>query len=201
MKVTLENDLSKSEELIERAARVCYASEPKGNRGKFLQKLIQAGHGSILEHASATFLVEGISRACSHQLVRHRIASYSQRSQRYVNEDGFEYIIPESVANDPPCLAGFYEVMRVLQKAYQVMIDSGVPKEDARFVLPNACCTTIMVTMNFRELRHFFTVRCNPKSQWEIRQLAWTMLCICMTHAPNVFTDLYEEHNDTCSSL
>jgi thymidylate synthase (FAD) len=194
-KVTLQNDISNSEELIEKAARVCYASEPKGDRGKFLQRLIQAGHESVLEHASATFLVEGISRACSHQLVRHRIASYSQRSQRYVNEEGFDYVVPDSFGEERSYARCRFEfVMDKIQACYQDLIKHGVPKEDARFVLPNACETQIMVTMNFRALRNFFKVRLDPKAQWEIRQLAQEMIDICVQHAPNVFRDIWEDN-------
>lgn len=193
MRVTLQNDLSKSEELIEKAARVCYASDSKGSRAKFIHGLIKSGHESVLEHASATFLVENISRACSHQLVRHRIASYSQRSQRYVDENKFRYVIPESILSDEAAYKDFKLLMFYCNSTYAKLRALGVPKEDARFVLPNACCTTIMVTMNFRELRHFFKLRTSPKAQWEIRQLAMDMLDTCMIHAPHVFQDIWEE--------
>jgi len=191
VKVTLQNDISGSEQLIENAARVCYASKHRGDRGEFLQKLIKSGHESVLEHASATFLVEDISRACSHQLVRHRIASYSQRSQRYVSENAFEYVTPKSISADKEALHHYKKLMRDLTDHYGWMVARGIPKEDARFVLPNACQTTIMVTMNFRSLRNFFKLRLSPKAQWEIRELARKMLDICMEYAPNVFSDIW----------
>lgn len=192
MKVTLLRITPDPDDLIAAGARVCYASQPKSpdaNR-KLINNLRAWGHMSPFEHASATFMVEGVSRACTHQLVRHRIASYSQQSQRYVNEKGFEYVTPETVSKDTKTKKRYDDAIETVRKAYQELIEIGVPKEDARFLLPNACATKIAVTMNFRELRHFIKVRGAKDAQWEIRQLAQKMLEILKEKAPNAFDDL-----------
>jgi thymidylate synthase (FAD) len=181
-----------AEALVEYAGRSCYRSEPKGDPGKFLRARIREGHGSIIEHASVTFEITGISRACSHQLVRHRIASYSQESQRYVQMDDPEFVVPPSVADNPEALAIWDGFVGQVAETYQQLRELGVWKEDARFVLPNATATRIIVTMNFRSLRHFFSVRCDKAAQWEIRELALEMLRQVHALAPSVFEDLYE---------
>jgi thymidylate synthase (FAD) len=180
------------ESLLERAGRACYRSEAKGSPGKFLQARIREGHESIIEHGSVTFDISGISRACSHQLVRHRIASYSQESQRYVDMSAPEFVVPPSVAENPKAQAVWDEFMGQVTDTYQRLRELGTRKEDARFVLPNATATRIIVTMNFRSLRHFFTVRCEKAAQWEIRALATEMLRQVYALAPSVFPDLYE---------
>ena len=173
----------------------------KSDNRKFIEKLLKLGHLSPLEHVSFNFGVEGISRACSHQLVRHRIASYSQQSQRYVGEHSkkhkdsgekiFDFIIPPSIE-----AAGknewFVEKMREIQKWYDELVealgDSGAKSnEDARFILPNAAETKIIVTMNARELLHFFSVRCCNRAQWEIRDLATEMLKLVRNILPGIF--------------
>lgn len=168
-----------------------------------LRAAMASGHESVAEHASFTFAIEGISRACSHQLVRHRLASYSQQSQRYVNMDRFEYVTPESIACDDDWHVmigkeGEYEariseeymrVMGEVSSLYQTMIEAGIPEEDARYILPNAACTNIVVTMNARELRHFFALRCCNRAQWEIRELAEAMLQQVRDVAPVLFAD------------
>lgn len=180
------------EELIASSARICYASEPKtpGANATLVNNLRDWGHLSAFEHASATFLVEGVSRACTHQLVRHRLASYNQQSQRYVNERGFEYIVPPSILQNPTAKAAFDSQVEAIRKAYQELIGLGIPKEDARFILPNACATKIVVTMNFRELRHFIRLRGAKDAQWEIKMLAQEMLKTLKERAPNVFSDI-----------
>jgi thymidylate synthase (FAD) len=180
------------ESLLEHAGRACYRSEPRGSAGKFLQARVREGHESIIEHASATFEIEGISRACSHQLVRHRIASYSQESQRYVDMSYPQFVVPAAVADNPEALAAWDKFMGEVVATYQQLRALGVRKEDARFVLPNATATRIILTMNFRSLRHFFSVRCEPAAQWEIRLLALEMLRQVHALAPSVFDDLYE---------
>ena len=180
------------EALVEHAGRTCYRSEPKGDPGRFLRARMSEGHESIIEHASVTFEISGISRACSHQLVRHRIASYSQESQRYVDMSAPEFVVPPSVAETPQAMAVWDEFMGRVAEAYQRLRELGVRKEDARFVLPNATATRIIVTMNFRSLRHFFSVRCDKAAQWEIRALALEMLRQVYALAPSVFGDLYE---------
>jgi thymidylate synthase (FAD) len=180
-----------AEDLLEHAGRTCYRSEPKGEPGKFLQARIREGHESIVEHASVTFEISGISRACSHQLVRHRLASYSQESQRYVDLSAPEFVVPPSVAENPEALAAWDEFMGHVAGTYQRLRELGVRKEDARFVLPNATATRIIVTMNFRSLRHLFSVRCDRAAQWEIRALALEMLRKVYPLAPSVFADQY----------
>lgn len=181
------------ESLLEHAGRTCYRSEPKGDPGKFLKARIREGHESIIEHASITFEISGISRACSHQLVRHRIASYSQESQRYVDMSAPEFVVPPSVADNAEAKALWDEFLGQVTDTYRRLRTLGVHKEDARFVLPNATATRIVVTMNFRTLRHFFSVRCDPAAQWEIRALALEMLRQTYALAPAVFGDLYDQ--------
>ncbi len=172
------------ERTVSAAARLCYSTDSASElaqkmtlkrQASFIEKLVDMGHQSPLEHASFTFAVEGVSRALSHQLVRHRLASYSQRSQRYVGEGNFSYITPPSVADSPEASRIFTEQMERSREAYRRLSEI-VPKEDARYVLPNACETKLVVTMNARSLLHFFQVRCCRRAQWEIRQLADQML-------------------------
>jgi thymidylate synthase (FAD) len=181
------------EELLEHAGRVCYRSEKRGEAGDFLQARIQEGHESIIEHASVTFEISGISRACSHQLVRHRIASYSQESQRYVDLSDPELVMPPSIAQSPEAMGIWGGLTGRMKEAYRDLRRLGIRKEDSRFLLPNATATRIVVTMNFRELLHFFRVRCDRTAQWEIRALAKEMLKLAYQVAPSVFQDLYAE--------
>ncbi len=151
-----------------------------------VHRIVKRGHHSILEHASFTFGVEGISRACSHQLVRHRIASYSQQSQRYVPYNEMGFIMPESIRKK-----GLEKEVELFaenaKNLYKRLVESGVPKEDARFILPTGMETKIVVTMNARELLHFFTLRLCERAQWEIRKLALLMLKEVKKVAPNIF--------------
>ena len=193
------------EAAIAMAAKLCYSPSDidalmkkiaaKDQKG-FVEKLMKMGHMSPIEHASFTFAVEGISRACSHQLVRHRLASYSQQSQRYVSEEaGFDYIIPQAIQGDAELERYFMDFMEKAQKAYNHIVKKlgkkGIKGEaanqDARFVLPNAAETKIMITMNARELLHFFRQRCCNRAQWEIRQMAVEMLKLVNRIAPTVF--------------
>jgi len=181
------------EELLEHAGRVCYRSESRGDPGRFLQARVREGHGSLIEHASATFEISGISRACSHQLVRHRLASYSQESQRYVDMSDPEWVLPPTVAENPDARAIWDGFAAEVKATYHALRGLGVRKEDARFALPNAAATRIIVTMNFRELLHFFRVRMSPTAQWEIRDVATRMLELVYPQAPSVFGDLRGE--------
>jgi thymidylate synthase (FAD) len=190
--VTQPVDGGTSEKLLEHAGRVCYRSSNQGNPGRFLENRIREGHESIIEHASATFEISGISRACSHQLVRHRLASYSQESQRYVDMSDPEFIVPPDVAQNPAAKEIWDRFMAGVAATYRQLRAHGVHKEDARFILPNAAATRIVVTMNFRALRHFFFTRCDPAAQWEIRALAAEMLRLIHGRAPSVFEDLHE---------
>jgi thymidylate synthase (FAD) len=179
--------------LLEHAGRTCYRSLSRGQPGRFLQARISEGHESLVEHASVSFEISGISRACSHQLVRHRIASYSQESQRYVAMDGPEFVVPPAIRENPEALAAWDEFMAQVPETYRRLRQAGVRKEDARFILPNATATRIVVTMNLRALRHFFTVRCDRAAQWEIRTLALEMLRQVHSLAPSAFEDLYHQ--------
>ena len=164
------------------------------NRFRALKGALASGHESVAEHASFTFAIEGVSRALTHQLVRHRLASFSQQSQRYVkvtgenNELGLNYITPYSIW-DIGMDYEYDELMDSIESFYDKMIAHGIPEEDARYILPNACCTNIVVTMNARELRHFFALRCCTRAQWEIRELADKMLELCKEVAPTLFNN------------
>lgn len=194
--ITQPTNKGTSEDLLEHAGRICYRSSKRGEPGRFLQNRIREGHGSIIEHASATFEISGISRACSHQLVRHRLASYSQESQRYVDMLSPEFVVPPDVAENPAARAIWDRFITGVAETYHQLRAQGIRKEDARFILPNAATTRIVVSMNYRELRHFFTVRCDPAAQWEIRDLAKEMLRLIYPHAPSVFQDLHQQFID-----
>lgn len=165
---------------------------------EFMERIMASGHQSPLEHVNFTFAVEGVSRACTHQLVRHRVASYSQQSQRYVKEKDFDYVIPPSIKNDVKLLALFESFMKECQGKYNEIVEGLKQKnitgekayQDARFILPNSAETKIVLTMNSRELMHFFAVRCCTRSQWEIRYLADEMLKIVREKLPSVFSRL-----------
>ena len=147
------------------------------------------GHVSVIEHASFTFSVEGVSRAMTHQLVRHRVASYTQQSQRYVSYDTLEeYVTPKAIGENAEAKRVYDEVLSRVSEAYRKLLEKGISKEDARFVLPNAARTNIMVTMNARELRHFFNLRCCTRAQWEIREVAIEMLRQAREAAPALFS-------------
>ena len=164
------------------------------DQSDFIGKLMDMGHESVMEHASFTFGVEGVSRVLLAQLTRHRIASFSVQSQRYVSYDkGFGYIIPESItALGEEAVMKYHEQMETIEgwyKDWQNQLGGTVEKsnEDARFVLPNACETRIMLTMNVRELRHFFSLRMCSRAQWEIRRMAEEMFRLCFETAPALF--------------
>lgn len=180
------------EGLLEHAGRLCYRSESRGDPARFLQARIREGHESIIEHASATFEISGISRAASHQLVRHRLASFSQESQRYVEWSDPEWVLPPAIADDPKAQAVWDELSAQVQAAYRALRGLKVRKEDARFVLPNAAATRIIVTMNFRELLNVFRLRISREAQWEIREICARMLELVYPHAPSVFGGLRE---------
>ncbi len=222
MKVEIIAHTPNPEELIAQAAKLCYS--PVGvdeikekmtpeSRDKFLKLLMSFSHASPLEHSYFTFAVEGVSRSFSHQLVRHRIASYSQQSQRYVRLDNFEYIIPPKIAENEEAKKIFIESMEQDAQAYQKLTDILITEkakeliaggmdekkarkkvekesiEDARYVFPNACETKIVFTMNVRTLIHFFELRTCTRAQWEIREVAIEMLRQCKKVAPILFAD------------
>ena len=184
-----------SQSVIGKAARVCYDSEGTSSKTdeKLIRMLIRKDHLSPLEHAYATFHIDGCSRAMTHQLVRHRLASYSQRSQRYVSEEMFDFVVPPSIKKCVGCIYEFEDDMRTIQNMYDKWRDRGIPKEDARFVLPNACTTSIMVSANFREWRHILSLRTSKYAQWEIRDVCNEILNVLEANAPACFDDIKME--------
>jgi thymidylate synthase (FAD) len=198
MLVQLLTHTPEPEHVVAAAARLCYSDasisqlldRAPEQAPKLLRKILDMGHLSVLEHVSFTFGIEGISRACSHQLVRHRIASYSQQSQRYVSHEApFEAVVPESIAARPELAARFDRYLAATHELYRELLEAGIPAEDARFVLPNAAATKLVMTMNARELHHFFALRCCRRAQWEIRAMAREMLRLCCQAAPLLFAD------------
>ncbi|SMP69918.1 FAD-dependent thymidylate synthase [Anoxynatronum buryatiense] len=208
------------EKVVAAAARLCYSSHgvttlldemSDAEIKRLVGILSDMGHQSPFEHVSFTFAIEGVSRSLTHQLVRHRIASFSQKSQRYVREGGFDYVIPEAIEEDDALKIIYLKAMADQQAAYDQLADglkekhlkqlvneglsekkaAGIAEkaaiEDARYVLPNACETKIVVTMNARSLLHFFNVRCCNRAQWEIRVMATEMLRQVKQTAPNLF--------------
>ena len=159
---------------IEEAASNCYNSKPTDD-GKIMKHCIKSGHTSVTEFCDFTFHIEGISRALSHQLVRHRLASYAQRSQRYCGENDFDYVIPSSIKSNPTALSFYQDSIRNITHNYKTLQELGIPNEDARMILPNACETQIEVKMNLRTLMNFMNERLCTCAQWEIRNLAWEM--------------------------
>ena len=187
------------ERAIATAARLCYApvgaaelmeTMPEERVYKVLSTILKSGHFSTLEHASYTFAVEGVSRALTHQLVRHRLASFNQQSQRYVKfKEGVPIVTPETISDMPEANSVFDDAIKACTEAYAKLVELGIPAEDARYLLPNAAETKIVVTMNVRELLHFFNTRCCNRAQWEIRELAWRMLELARPTAPFIFLD------------
>lgn len=204
-KVLLIRHTLEPEETVALGARLCYSKANIDNltekisstdQTAFVEKLLDMGHESVLEHASFTFGIEGVSRVLLAQLTRHRIASFSVQSQRYVSyEKGFGYIIPPRIEElGQEAVAKFREQMETIQNWYvewQKMLGNNGEgsNEDARFVLPNACETRILMTMNVRELRHFFSLRMCSRAQWEIRDMARQMHKLCLEVAPSLFAD------------
>lgn len=181
-----------AEKLIETAGRTSYLSFPKQKEDSektFIRMLIKNEHLSVLEHAHATFRITGVSRAFTHQLVRHRLCSFIQQSQRYVDESNFNYIEPDSVRNNPEAHSIFIDFMDRAKEAYSRLQKIKIKKEDARYVLPNAVESQIVVTANLREWRHIIGLRGKPQSQWEIRRVAIEILKILKDHVPTVFAD------------
>jgi thymidylate synthase (FAD) len=181
------------------AARLCYApvgaaelmeAMDEAAVRKVLKVIMESGHLSALEHASYTFAIDGVSRAMTHQLVRHRLASYNQQSQRYVSyEEDPYFVVPPDIAADADALERYNEATTSAFASYREMIDTGVAPEDARYLLPNAMETKIVVTMNIRELLHFFELRCCKRAQWEIREVALAMVDLVEPTAPYIFMD------------
>lgn len=220
MKVELITHTPNADKIIAAAAKLCYAKSDISTLmdkltpekvESFLEMLSELGHESPVEHAVFTFGIEGVSRALLAQITRHRIASFSVQSQRYVDKSGFDFVIPPEIANIPEAMEEYEAAMRedaehytklksILSKAhYERLIAEGKPEteakkaaekaanEDARFVLPNACDTRMIITMNVRSLWNFFKLRCCSRAQWEIRELATEMLRLCKEASPLLF--------------
>lgn len=220
MHVTLIAHTPFPEHTIASAARLCYSpSTIDGIReglteektAAFVDMLAEIGHESPIEHATFTFGIEGVSRSLLAQITRHRIASYSVQSQRYVAEKQFEYVLPPEIASIPEAEVIYRQAMDEDQRHYEELtcllkdkhlkafLEDGMEQkaaeraaekkaiEDARFVLPNACTTKMIVTMNARSLINFFHHRCCNRAQWEIRELADRMLALCLEAAPHLF--------------
>ena len=213
MKVTLLNsanqqlitkdDFFDSEHLAKQAAAIC-VDKLDNPSDKGFEKAIKSGHYSILEHLPLTFLIEDISRACSHQLVRHRIASYSQMSQRYAKVGTNEewYIEPESIVTYSRNITDKYrDLMDNIAEFYQEMISKNIPNEDARMVLPNACFTSIMVSMNARSLMEAATLRTCNRAQWEIRQMFRLMRDSIKDVYPHVWEKCFPNCTKKCGCL
>lgn len=175
MKVTLIQQTPNPIETIAQIASICYDSDPKDPM-KLVKHLYNNGHHSVMEHIYFTFKIEGISRACSHQLVRHRHCSFTQRSQRYCSEDGFKVVEPPSIANNVEASCEYNMEMTDLRFVYAQTQSQGVPNEDARYILPNACETSLYLSCNLRELIHIANERLCTRAQWEIRELVREMV-------------------------
>ncbi len=199
MKVELLSITPNAEKLIESAGRTSYLSFEKQKRGsekKFIRMLIKSGHLSVLEHAYATFRIKGGSRAFTHQLVRHRLCSYTQQSQRYVDEHNFNYIEPEAINRHKEAHIIFSNFIEKAKEVYYKLQNLGIENEDARFVLPNAIESQIVVTANLREWRHIIELRGSPDAQWEIRKIAIEILNIFKKHSPTVVEDFEIDEKD-----
>lgn len=195
MKVTLLACTQNADAICAAAGNSCYSESSSADivdnidSDKVLSRIVGMGHHSVIEHAVFTFSVEGVSRALTHQLVRHRVASYSQQSQRYVSMDSASYVTPHTVEDNLEASKVFDETMDAIWDAYRRLEEIGIPPEDARYLLPNGCTTNITITMNARELLHFLSLRCCNRAQWEIREMADRMLEICREQSPVIFRE------------
>lgn len=197
VKVTLISYTLDPEQTIVAGIRQCYSDKggaelkektPLETTQRLINQIVKSGHTSTIEHANFTFAIEGISRALTHQLVRHRIASYSQQSQRYVAmKEDFNYILPPAIRNKPEALKIYENVIKQIAGAYQDLLKLDIKAEDARYLMPNAAETKIVVTMNARSLLHFFEKRLCTRAQWEIRKMAELMLELVKPVAPEIF--------------
>lgn len=174
------------EALCGMAAATCTGAK---DHGKALEAALKSGHESVLEHAAFTFRVEGVSRALLAQMTRHRLASFSVKSQRYIDMRDMPSVVPASIMDDPDLMDEYTDLLEDIKGFYRRAVEKGVPKEDARYITPQAAMTDFIVTMNARELRHFFRVRCCRRAQWEIRALADEMLRLAKKEAPALFDD------------
>ncbi len=180
-----------AEKVIESAGRTCYLSYGNidaSSSDEFIQRLIKMGHESPLEHAYATFRIKNCSRAMTHQLVRHRLTAISQQSQRYVDEEQYDYVVPQTIPQE--YVDDYHSDMEIIRQMYSKWRSRGLKKEDARYVLPNACVSEIVISANFREWRHILKTRLSPKAQWEIKGVCQVIFDILKQHAKNCFVDI-----------
>jgi len=192
MKVELIYITPNAEKVIEKAGRTSYQSFNRigeGSEKKFIRMIINLGHLSVIEHAVASFRISDVSRSLTHQLVRHRLASFTQKSQRYVDERNFTFVEPPKVEENPEAHKIYVNFMNIVRETYKKLRDLKIPKEDARFVLPNATTTEIVITANLREWRHIVELRGSEHAQWEIRRMTIEILRILKRKAPTVFED------------
>ena len=193
MRIELLHITPNAEKVIEKAGRTSYQSFEKQTETSyksFVKMLIRNKHESVLEHATVSFRISGISRALTHQLVRHRLCSFTQQSQRYVNEKNFNYIEPDEIRSNPMAHDIYIELMEQIRNRYSQLRDLGIKKEDARFILPNSTESEIIMTANLREIRHVLTLRGEKAAQWEIRRLAIEILKILKKEVPEIFQDM-----------
>lgn len=184
MKVTLERYTIAADELAGKAAALCYRGK---NPARSLEIAMAGNHESVMEHSTFTFLIEGVSRVLLAQITRHRLASFSVESQRYCGAN-LDMVVPDSMVR-PELVDDIIRVRKAVEKLYNKATGLGVPAEDARYFTLQAGKTRMMMTMNARELRHFFSLRCCTRAQWEIRDLANKMLALCKDAAPALFED------------
>ena len=175
MVVKLIQQTPNAVDVIATVAAVCYDSDPK-DPIKLVKHLYKNGHHSVYEHIYFTFKIEGVSRACSHQLVRHRMCSFTQRSQRYCNEEEINVVVPPKMSEDMYSFDIYMDAIDTAYERYSSSVNAGIPKEDARYVLPNACCTDLYLSCNLRELIHICNERLCSRAQWEIRDVVKKMV-------------------------
>ena len=199
MNIELIANTPDPELVIANCATTCYDSKPKDIEAsrKMIRALAKAGHEAMIEHAHATFRLSGVSRVLTHEIIRHRLFSFAQRSQRYVKENEPSFVVPDVLicngvkdANIQHARDIFDTAMHNAWQAYKLLLEAGLKPEDARFVLPNACTTEIIVSGNFREYRNFLKLRLSPRAQWEIRKAANIILDKLYEIAPSCFEDL-----------
>jgi thymidylate synthase (FAD) len=205
--VTLMAITPNAEDIIERACRTCYLSfnryNPPTSAEELIKKVIRKKHHSVLEHAMATFRIKGGSRVFTHELVRHRLMSPSQESQRYVQYGltrDYDIVAPPSI-KDSPLFERYMTMAAEAERFYSEMVEAGLPKEDARYILPNATTSEIVISANLREYRHIFEVRCHPRAHWEIRRICLEMLRILKRETPIVFWDYEIDEANQCVNI
>jgi len=196
-----------AEQVIELACRTCYLSfhryNPPASTKELIKKVIRKRHHSVLEHAMATFRIKGGSRTFTHELVRHRLMSPSQESQRYVEygkTGDYDVVLPDSIEKSR-YKDRYLEVAAGCEALYSEMVKNDIPKEDARYILPGGTTSEIVISANFREFRHIFEVRCHPRAHWEIRGVCLKMLEVMKEEAPIVFDDFVINYETNSASL